>query len=68
MAVNIGPKIGVEGEPEYRTAINNIIQQQKTLNAEMQKAAAVFNKDADAKKKSAAQMEILNKDGIMQIN
>ena len=61
MAVNIGPKIGVEGEPEYRTAINNIIQQQKTLNAEMQKAAAVFNKDADAKKKSAAQMEILNK-------
>lgn len=61
MAVNIGPKIGVEGEPEYRTAINNIIQQQKTLNAEMQKAAAVFSKDADAKKKSAAQMEILNK-------
>lgn len=61
MAVNIGPKIGVEGEPEYRTAINNIIQQQKTLNSEMQKAAAVFNKDADAKKKSAAQMEILNK-------
>lgn len=61
MAVNIGPKIGVEGEPEYRTAINNIIQQQKTLNSEMQKAAAVFSKDADAKKKSAAQMEILNK-------
>lgn len=61
MAVNIGPKIGVEGEPEYRTAINNIIQQQKTLNSEMQKAAQVFSKDADAKKKSAAQMEILNK-------
>lgn len=61
MAVNIGPKIGVEGEPEYRTAINNIIQQQKTLNAEMQKAATVFSKDADAKKKNAAQMEILNK-------
>ena len=61
MAVNIGPKIGVEGEPEYRTAINNIIQQQKTLNSEMQKAAAVFSKDADAKKKNAAQMEILNK-------
>ena len=61
MAVNIGPKIGIDGEADYRKAINNIIQQQKTLGAEMQKTTALFSKDADAKKKNAAQVEILNK-------
>lgn len=61
MATNIGPKIGIEGESEYRSAINNIIQQQKTLNSEMQKTAAAFSKDTDAKKKNAAQIETLNK-------
>ena len=35
MAVNIGPKIGVDGEAEYRKEINNIIQQAKTLSSEM---------------------------------
>ena len=30
MAVNIGPKIGVDGEAEYRRQINQIIQQSKT--------------------------------------
>ena len=61
MAVNIGPKIGIDGEADYRKAINNIIQQQKTLGAEMEKTTALFSKDADAKKKNAAQVEILNK-------
>ena len=61
MAVNIGPKIGIDGEADYRKAINNIIQQQKTLGAEMERTSAVFAKDADAKKKNAAQIEILNK-------
>ena len=60
MATTIGPKIGIEGEKEYRDSINNIIQQQKTLNSEMQKAAALFSKDADAKKKSAEQIKIIN--------
>ena len=33
MAVNIGPKIGVDGEAEYRRQINQIIQQSRTLGA-----------------------------------
>ena len=33
MAVNIGPKIGVDGEAEYRRQINQIIQQSKTLES-----------------------------------
>ena len=35
MAVNIGPKIGIEGEAEYRKQINGIIQQSKTLASQM---------------------------------
>ena len=59
MAVNIGPKIGIDGESDYRKQINQIVQQQKTLNSEMEKAAAVFAKDSEAKKKNAAQVKIL---------
>lgn len=61
MATNIGPKIGVDGEAEYRKQINNIIQQQKTLNAEMQKATSVFDKDTSAKEKNKKQLELLTK-------
>ena len=35
MAVNIGPKIGIEGEAEYRKGIQNIINDAK-LDNEMQ--------------------------------
>lgn len=61
MAVNIGPKIGIDGEAEYRKELNNIIEQQKTLRSEMKLAAAEFNNDADAKKKNAKETELLNK-------
>ena len=61
MATNIGPKIGIDGESEYRASINNIIQQQKTLNAEMQKATSVWDKDTSAKEKNRKQLEILAK-------
>ena len=40
MATNIGPKIGVEGEAEYRKSINQIIQQAKTLDAQMRRKIA----------------------------
>lgn len=61
MAVNIGPKIGIDGEAEYRKQLNNIIEQQKTLRSEMKLAATEFNNDADAKKKNAKETELLNK-------
>ena len=60
MATNIGPKIGIDGEAEYRKQIQNIIQQQKTLKSEMELAASAFSKDGDAKKKNAEQIKILN--------
>lgn len=61
MATNIGPRIGIDGEAEYRKQIQNIIQQQKTLKSEMEASVSAFNKDADAKKKNAKQIETLNK-------
>lgn len=61
MATNIGPKIGIEGEAEYRKQINEIVQSQKTLKAEMTATAAAFSDDASAKEKSAAKTKILEK-------
>ena len=40
MATQIGPKIGIEGEKEYRQQIQNIIQQTKTLDSAMSKTAS----------------------------
>jgi len=74
MAIDIGPRIGVEGEAEYRKQIQQITQQQKTLNSEMKKTAEVFSSDADAKKKNAEQTKILTqqidnqKQKVSQIN
>lgn len=53
MARDIGPKIGIDGEAQYRREINEIIQQAKTLDAEMKALTTSFDKEADAKKKNA---------------
>ena len=61
MAVNIGPKIGIDGEAEFRKSINAIIQQQKTLSSEMKAVTAGFDKSTSAQKKAKAQAEVLSK-------
>lgn len=60
MAVNIGPKIGIDGEAEYRKEIQNIIQQTKTLSSEMNETAAAFKNEADKEKASAEIAKKLN--------
>lgn len=66
MATNIGPRIGIDGEAEYRKQIQNIIQQQKTLKSEMEASVSAFNKDTDAKKKNAKELETLTKNTELQ--
>ena len=44
MAVNIGPRIGIDGEAEYRKQINNIIQDTKTLKSEYEALTSQFDK------------------------
>ncbi len=61
MAVNIGPKIGIDGEAEYRRELKSIIQETKTLAAETDQAAAAFKNDATNEKKAADVTEKLNK-------
>lgn len=61
MPTNIGPVIGVDGEKEYRKQINQIIQQAKTLDAEMKAVTSSFDGQNDSQKKLTAQSESLTK-------
>lgn len=61
MAVNIGPKIGIDGEKEYRDSINSIITQMKTLSSEMKLVTSEFEENADSQEALTKKNEILNK-------
>lgn len=61
MAVNIGPKIGVDGEKEYRDQIKQIIQQSKTLESQMKLVASTFNSATTAEEKNAKTSAVLAK-------
>ena len=60
MAINIGPRIGIDGEAKYRKEINNIIQQTRTLKSEYDKVTAAGDKNSTSLKKNAEQHKILS--------
>lgn len=66
MAVNIGPKIGVDGEREYRNQINQIIQQSKTLESQMKLVASSFTTATTAEEKNAKTASVLSKQIAVQ--
>lgn len=61
MAVNIGPRIGIDGEAEFRKEINDLIQQQKTLASEMKVVTSSFDANDKSQEALTAQTEVLNK-------
>ena len=61
MAVDIGPKIGIDGEKEFRDALKSMGQQLKTLGTEMTAVTSAFDVDNDSQKKLAAQSDVLNR-------
>lgn len=61
MAVDIGPKIGIDGEKEYRQEINSIITQAKTLSSEMRAVTSSFDKNTTAEEKATKVSEVLTK-------
>ena len=61
MAVDIGPKIGIDGEREFRYQIQQTNQALKTLAAEERAVVSAFDDEADAEKKAAAQKDVLNR-------
>lgn len=61
MATNIGPKISVEGEAEYRKQMAQIIAQQKALAAEMKATVSGFASTASAQEKARASASVLDR-------
>lgn len=61
MAVNIGPKIGIEGEKEYRKQVNELITQQKTFSAQMRELESSFDDSTSAMEKNRKKSELLEK-------
>lgn len=64
---DIGPKIGIEGEAQFRRQLNEINQGMKTLDAEAKAVAASMQDEADAAKKSAAQKDVLERQISTQV-
>lgn len=61
MAIDIGPKIGIDGEAEFRKELNNINTALKTLGTEMQKVTSEFSENANGQQALIAKNETLNK-------
>lgn len=60
MAVDIGPRIGIDGEAEFRKQLQNINQQLKTMGSEMKAVTSAFEAGDSAEENLAKQTQILN--------
>lgn len=58
----IGPKIGLDGEKEFRQQLNNINESLRTLDSELKKTASEYEGNADSAEALQKQNEILNKE------
>ena len=61
MAQNIGPRIGIEGEAEYRRQMQNIIQQTKTYQSAIKEAQSALDRNASSQQKAQAKTQALTK-------
>lgn len=61
MPTDIGPRIGIDGEREFRNGINNINQQLRTLGAEMKAVTSAFDDNDKSQEALAAQTGVLNR-------
>lgn len=61
MSYNIGPKIGIDGEKEFRTSIKNINDNYKALEAETKAVTAAFDAQGDEQGKLEATSKQLQK-------
>lgn len=61
MAQDIGPKISLEGEKEYRNSLKNIIAESKALGSEMKALESSFDENTSAEEKMAKKSELLNR-------
>ena len=61
MPVDIGPKIGIDGEKEFRQELQNINQQLRTLGSEMNAVTSAFDAGDDSEQALATQTGVLNR-------
>ncbi len=61
MAYDIGPKIGIEGEKEFRKAIKDINTSMWTLKSEMKLVSSEFDKGDKSQEAYTAKNKVLNK-------
>lgn len=61
MAVDIGPKIGIDGEKEFREQLSNINQMLRTLNSEMKAVTSEFDDNEDSQERLEKQTDLLNR-------
>lgn len=61
MATDIGPKIGLDGEKEFRAAIQSMGQQLKTLDTEMRAVTSAFSANDKSQAALSAQSDVLTK-------
>lgn len=61
MAYDIGPRIGIEGEAEFRKQIQSLTTVQKTLGTEMQAVTSAFDKNDQSQENLIAQNKVLTK-------
>ena len=59
MSYDLGPKIGIDGEAEFRKSILNVSQQIKTLGSEMKVVTSAFEAGEGAEESLAKQTQIL---------
>ena len=62
MAIDIGPKIGIDGEAEFRKSLQNINQQLKTLGSEMKAVTSAFTDETSAQEKSRQSSALLREE------
>ena len=61
MAVDIGPRIGIDGEKQFRQELTNINQQIRTLGSEMKAVTSAFDGNERSEEALAAQTGVLNR-------
>lgn len=61
MATNVGLKLKIDGEAQYRSELNNIIAQAKTLDSEMKAVTSTFTAETSAEEKAAKTSAVLAK-------
>lgn len=61
MPTDIGPRIGIDGEKEFRQELTNISQQVRTLGSEMKAVTSAFDENDQSQAKLTQQSQVLTK-------